>query len=100
MYLCKSEMAFWWRHYSEQIPSFQSEDDRREVEYSTGRLPLYLRALFKFTGSRYEDIKEKLMAEGMLRSVRENATQFAEKKLEEMNSNSQTRKAYVGSPNR
>lgn len=35
------------------------------------------------------------MSEGMLRSVRENATLFAEKKLEELYSNSQTRKAYV-----
>lgn len=99
MYLHKSEMTYWWQHYSEMIPTFQSDSDRKEVEYATGRIPLFLRALFIFSGKPYGEIRDELLSKGILRSVRDNAKQFVEKKLEGISTNSHICTAYVSASN-
>lgn len=89
-------MTNWWQHYANELPSSISEISKEELEYSTGRLPLLLRALLKFRGQAYEEIKVELVSDDILCSVKASTTQFTEKKLEEIHSNPQTCKAYVG----
>lgn len=66
-----------------------SSDDKEEVEYLTGRIPMFMEVLTKFRGSRYKSIKTKFTDDATFTHMRTEVIRFTRKKLELLSPSSQ-----------
>lgn len=66
-----------------------SSNDKDEVEYLTGRIPLLMEVLTKFSGSRYKLIKMTFPEDTTFANIRMEVIRFTRKKLELLSSSSQ-----------
>ena len=73
-------MASWWELWDaeKQLPAFKEADDRSQIEYMTGRVPLLLSPLFAFRGQNFEDIAESYWKHDIVRRPQEDMQRFAE----------------------
>lgn len=77
-------MQQWWRLYQEALPTL-ADDDRKEVEDITGCIPLLLRALLRYSGKDFKDVKSKFLEEPELKNVTKQVKEFAVEKKEALN---------------
>lgn len=66
-----------------------SSDDKEEVEFLTGRIPLLMEVLTKYRGSRYKSIKAKFTDDATFTHIRTEVIRFTRKKLELLSPSSQ-----------
>ena len=68
--LQKVEMVQWWRHYSEKLPSDVPEDGKAHIEFTTGRMPLFLDKFLRSPGSKFSEIVKKYLSDDYLLDIR------------------------------
>lgn len=91
----QDEMNCWWNHHSDSLPVLTVED-KQEIEYMTGKLPLLLKELLRFKGRMYDEIKGDLLSNGILQTIRHGAKGFTERKLGEFRRDYDAHKKCVG----
>ena len=88
-------MSSWWAHNAENLPEGISADDKEEIQYYTGCMPLYLKGLLDFTGRRYQDIKADYLKNKIFSSSRHYMRLFIERKLLSISNGESEKKMYV-----
>ena len=70
-------MEAWWGHYRSDVPNFETDADRMEVEELTGRIPLLLRPLLRFGSHNFRTVEDNFWMEPDLLAVGKNIRDFA-----------------------
>ena len=71
-------MEQWWHHHEHELPKFENDKERVEIEDLTGRIPLLLRPLVRFSQRKYLAVDFWVCPE--IDAVQRNIKEFFESK--------------------
>jgi len=70
----------WWKHHKNKLPKFGDEEDMRDIQDFTGRIPLLLRPLFEFGQRNFCGVENDFRAASEIVAVGLNIKEFADER--------------------